>query len=106
MKDPTRLGYQNLFGQVVGGLRCIESLTINKNIESLLYCQVYEPLYEFDPMQSQEQDKCLFLYLNSLMPLYLVLLQSKKPHDNSVKFLFLLTYDVVNGSFVEQYVLS
>jgi hypothetical protein len=38
LKDPTRLGYQNLLDQVVGGLRCFESLTINKKMESLLYC--------------------------------------------------------------------
>jgi hypothetical protein len=102
MKDPTRLGYQNLLEQVVGGLRCIGSLTINKNMESLLYCQVYEPLCKFDPMQSQGQDKCLSLYLNSLMPLYLVLLQSNKPYGNSLKVHFLLPYDALNGSFVEQ----
>jgi hypothetical protein len=42
-----------LHDQVVGGLRCIGSLTINKKMKSLLYCQVYEPLCEFDPMQSQ-----------------------------------------------------
>jgi hypothetical protein len=35
MKDPTRLGYQNLLNQVVGGLRCIGSLSINKKVESL-----------------------------------------------------------------------
>jgi hypothetical protein len=39
-------------------------MTINKKMELLLYCQVYEPLCKFDPMQSQEQDKCLSLYLN------------------------------------------
>jgi hypothetical protein len=32
MKDPTRLGYQNLLNQVVGGLRCIGSLSINKKV--------------------------------------------------------------------------
>jgi hypothetical protein len=106
MKDPTRLRYQNLLDQVVGGLRCIESLTINKKIESLLYCQVYESLCKFDPMQSQGQDKCLSLYLNSLVPLYLVLLQSKKPYDNSLKVHFLLPYDALNSYFVKQCVLS
>jgi hypothetical protein len=33
MKDPTRLGYQNLLNQVIGGLICIGSLTINKKIK-------------------------------------------------------------------------
>jgi hypothetical protein len=65
MKDPTRFGYQNFLDQVVGGLRCFGGMTINKKMELLLYCQVYEPLYKFDPMQSQEKDKCLSLYLNS-----------------------------------------
>jgi hypothetical protein len=59
MKDPTRLGYQNFPGQVVGRLRCIGSLTIKqKNMESLLYHQAYEHLCKFDSMQSQGQDKC------------------------------------------------
>jgi hypothetical protein len=57
MKDPTKLGCQNLLDQVVGGLRYIGRLIINKKIESLLYRQVYEPLCKLDPMQSQEQDK-------------------------------------------------
>jgi hypothetical protein len=48
LKDPTRLGYQNLLDQVVGGLRCIGSLTINK-MESLLYCQAYKPLCKYWP---------------------------------------------------------
>jgi hypothetical protein len=47
MKDPTRLGYQNLLNQVVGGLRCIESLSINKKVEPLLYYQVYESLCKY-----------------------------------------------------------
>jgi hypothetical protein len=32
MKDPIRLGYQNLLDQVVGGLRCIGSFTIKEKI--------------------------------------------------------------------------
>jgi hypothetical protein len=32
-------------------------LTINKKLESLLYCQVHGPLCKFDPIQSQGQDK-------------------------------------------------
>jgi hypothetical protein len=65
MKDPTRLGYQNFLDQVVGGLRCIGRMTINKKMKLLPYCQVYKTLCKFDPMQSQEQAKCLSLYLNS-----------------------------------------
>jgi hypothetical protein len=38
--------------------------------------------------------------------LYLVLLQSKKPYGNSLKVHFLLSYDALKGSFVEQCVLS
>jgi hypothetical protein len=57
MKDPTKLECQNLLDQVVGGLRYIGRLIINKKIESLLYRQVYEPLCKLDPMQSQKQDK-------------------------------------------------
>jgi hypothetical protein len=33
MKDPTRLGYQNLLDEVIGGLRCIGSLTIKQEDE-------------------------------------------------------------------------
>jgi hypothetical protein len=33
--------------QVVGGLICIESLSINKRVESLLYCEVYESLCKY-----------------------------------------------------------
>jgi hypothetical protein len=40
------------------------------------------------------------------MSLYLVLLQSKKPYGNSLKVYFLLPYDALNDSFVEQFVLS
>jgi hypothetical protein len=47
MKDPTRLGYQSLLNEVIGGLRCIGSLTMNKKVESLLYCQVYESLCKY-----------------------------------------------------------
>jgi hypothetical protein len=47
MKDLTRLGYRNLLNQVVGGLRCIGSLSINKKVESLLYCQAYESLCKY-----------------------------------------------------------
>jgi hypothetical protein len=57
MNDPTMFGYQNFLDQVVGGLRYIGRVTINKKMELLLYCQVYEPLCKFDPMQSQQYDK-------------------------------------------------
>jgi hypothetical protein len=56
MKDPTRLGYQNLLNQVVGGLSCVGSLSINKCMNH--YANI-------GPMQSQGHDKCLFPYLNS-----------------------------------------
>jgi hypothetical protein len=52
LKDSTRFGYQNKLDLLVGGLRCIGSLTINKKMKSLLYCQAYELLCNFDPMQS------------------------------------------------------
>jgi hypothetical protein len=39
----------------------------NKKMKSLLYYQVYEPLCKFDLMQSQGQDKCLSIYLNSTL---------------------------------------
>jgi hypothetical protein len=44
MKDPTRLEYQNLLDQVVGGFRYIGSLIINKKMESLLHYKAYELL--------------------------------------------------------------
>jgi hypothetical protein len=47
LKDPIMLGYQNLLDQVVGSLRYIGSLTINKKVESLLYCQAYESLCKY-----------------------------------------------------------
>jgi hypothetical protein len=76
VNDSIRLRYQNFLDQIIGSLRCIESLTIKqKMIKSLLYHQAYEPLCKFDSMQSQVQDKCLSVYLNLLMALYLVLLQ-------------------------------
>jgi hypothetical protein len=36
-----------LLDQVVGGLRCNESLTINKKMESLLYYQVHKLLCKY-----------------------------------------------------------
>jgi hypothetical protein len=39
MKDPTRPRYQNMLNLVVGDLRCIGSLTINKKMESMSNCQ-------------------------------------------------------------------
>jgi hypothetical protein len=47
MKDPTRFGYQNLLNQVIGDLKCIGSFSINKRVESLLYCQAYESLCKY-----------------------------------------------------------
>jgi hypothetical protein len=42
MKDPTRLGYQNILDQDVGNLRCIGSLRIDKKIQSISSCQTQE----------------------------------------------------------------
>jgi hypothetical protein len=39
------------------------------------------------------------------MSLYHVLFQSKKPYGNLLKMHFLVPYDALNGSFVEQCVL-
>jgi hypothetical protein len=52
-------GYQNFIDQVVGDLRCFESLTINKKMESLLYCKCINHYTNIDSMQSQGQVKCL-----------------------------------------------
>jgi hypothetical protein len=40
-----------------------------------------------------------------LVSLYLLLLQSKRSYSKSLKMHFLVPYDALNGSFVEQYVL-
>jgi hypothetical protein len=74
-------------------------------MELLLYCQVYEPLYKIDPMQSQKQDKWLSLYLNLTYVSLPCSLASKKPYVNLLKMHFLVPYDSLNGSFVKQCVL-
>jgi hypothetical protein len=51
MKDPTRLAYQNLLDQVVGGLRCIENLTIKKDDTNYHIIKSMNYYTNIDPMQ-------------------------------------------------------
>jgi hypothetical protein len=52
MKDLTKLAYQNLLDQVVGGLRCIWSLTIKeKIIQIAILSRVWTIIQIIDPMQ-------------------------------------------------------
>jgi hypothetical protein len=52
MKDLTKLAYQNLLDQVVGGLRCIRSLTIKeKIIQIAILSRVWTIIQIIDPMQ-------------------------------------------------------
>jgi hypothetical protein len=64
MKDPKRLGCQNLLDQVVCDLRCIVSLRINKKMESLLNVKCMNYYANIELMLSHGQDKCLSLCLN------------------------------------------
>jgi hypothetical protein len=51
MKDPTRLGYQNLLDKVVGGLRYIESLIIKKDDTNCYIVKSMNYYTNIDPMQ-------------------------------------------------------
>jgi hypothetical protein len=64
MKDLTKFGYQNLLDQVVGGLRCIGSLTIDEKMQSISNYQAQEHICGSLSNDISRKDKCLPLYIN------------------------------------------
>jgi hypothetical protein len=105
MKNPIRLGYQNLLDQAVSDLRCIEGLTIDKEMKSILRSQAQEHIGESLSNNVSRKDKCLLLYLN--FNLYFSTLRVCITINHMASFLknhSIVPYDVLNGSFVEQYV--
>jgi hypothetical protein len=46
-EGPNKTWVQKFLDQVIGGLRCNGSLTINKKMDSSLYCQVHKPLCKY-----------------------------------------------------------
>jgi hypothetical protein len=105
MKDPTRFGYQNLLDQVVGDLRCIGSLTIDKEMQFVSSSQAQEHICESVSNDFSRKDKCLPLHLNFNLYFFTLLVCIRINHMASfLKNHSIVPYDALNGSFVEQYV--
>jgi hypothetical protein len=106
-EGPTRLGYQNFLDQVIGRLRCIESLTIKQKRWNHYYIIKRTNIYANLTQCNFKDNISDYPYTWTHLWLFISFsCKSKKPYSNSLKVHFLLPYDTLNGSFMEQCILS
>jgi hypothetical protein len=104
MKDSTSLGYKNLLDQVVGDLRCIRSLTIDKEMQYISSSQAQEHVCLSLSNDISKRDKCLPLLKFNLYFLTLLVCIRINHMARFLKTHSIVPYDALNVSFVEQYV--
>jgi hypothetical protein len=100
LKDPTRLGYQNLFDQVILASYAQQE---DRIIAILLSAwTIMQILIQCNLKGKINAYPCTWI---QLMSLYLVLLQSKKSYSKLPKIHSFMPYDAFNSSFIEKSVL-